>query len=434
MSLCDLPQECLVLVLRHLSARDVCAAGAVCRVLALSARCGSLWRFFCKRDWDRSTANDARRRYAFLARFSRVTSLGNNEGPEDWGVPTAPQDEGGGQLGQPWAGTLNLVGIAKVACGGYHSFFVDYNGRVLACGANAFGQLGMGDRVSRLTPQRVPVPFVCGQVALGFAFSFLVSRDGSVWSCGFAKNGRCAVDCATIKDESEDGFPLLLEFNRCSTFDNLARPLQLACGSGHALCLTPGGKVYSFGRNDCGQCGVANRVDEIRTEFAVGVESTPRSHIPQLVLHDARINAVFAGSYHSGAAGLGTNLVVTWGSNIQGESGPRELGRTVNLPHFWADLLPIVLVQLPQDATLVVMSGQMMMNGELSTIKSGSCPWMRLALPFGVVDGGARGKLRSKRYQSLLENLGPVLDVQCSANHCLVLTEHGAEEHEDEEL
>jgi alpha-tubulin suppressor-like RCC1 family protein len=52
-----------------------------------------------------------------------------------------------------------VAGLAKVkaiAAGSDHSLVLTEAGEVYACGDNQYGQLGLGDRESRLTPVRVP--------------------------------------------------------------------------------------------------------------------------------------------------------------------------------------------------------------------------------------------------------------------------------------
>ena len=419
----ELPHELLLLVLFELDARNVCRVGATCRELAAVAGSDSLWRHLLTRDFGPALApprGQARLKHVYAERVTRaaLASFGSNEGPGDWGVDTQPRDMGGGQLGRPEEGFVPLVGVARVACGGYHSVAVDFLGRVFACGANAFGQLGLGSRDSSGGFQRAELPVAAAQVACGYAFSFVVARDGSVWSCGFAKNGRCAIEDDSIEQRSEDGHPLLLQFRRCSVFERLpGAPLQLACGSGHVLCLTAGGAVWSFGRNDCGQCGVPERETEVRDGFSVGVENVRASHVPRLVLCDPRVTGVAAGAYHSCAFGLGTGLLLTWGSNILGESAPAGDGAATLRPFAWPGLSRIGCVQLMR-ATIAWLPDEkaVLHNGRLQSVPD---LHVRMSfLPFGVV--GRTGRVTSMG-QTRLAWLGRVHEVQCSSVHGLAI-------------
>lgn len=139
-------------------------------------------------------------------------------------------------------------------------------------------------------------------MAAGYAFTLAVERHSHhVLACGFAKNGRCAVPDADAPMHSEDGFAMLLDWTEAFAFRALPPVLRLACGSGHALALLADGRVYSWGRNDCGQTGQSARRDEILEDFCVGVDGgdhTP-TWLPQ-VPSDADTK-LFAGSYSSHA-------------------------------------------------------------------------------------------------------------------------------------
>jgi alpha-tubulin suppressor-like RCC1 family protein len=184
-----------------------------------------------------------------------------------------------------------------VCAGGYHTTFVDCFDQLWTCGANPFGQLGTGDRQSRQVPQLVASGVLL--VAAGYAFTSFVSRTtGRVFSCGFAKNGRCGVRDCDIRMRTEDGFPMLLDFVEATSFRRLPRIQQIVCGSGHMLVLS-NNQVYSIGRNDCGQCGVEERASEIAREFHVGVESPPDACVPRLVtgVPCGKKVKIFAGAY-----------------------------------------------------------------------------------------------------------------------------------------
>ena len=84
---------------------------------------------------------------------------------DDKGVARAFGAGGSGRLGtgldsdepRPVAlASLRGIPIACAAAGAAHSAFVDMDGRLFTCGANASGELGLGDRVARHWPTLVP--------------------------------------------------------------------------------------------------------------------------------------------------------------------------------------------------------------------------------------------------------------------------------------
>lgn len=59
--------------------------------------------------------------------------------------------------------------MISVACGGQHSLFLTETGEVFACGSNKYGQLGLGDRVDRMTPQPIAaLPAIRRRLLLDF--------------------------------------------------------------------------------------------------------------------------------------------------------------------------------------------------------------------------------------------------------------------------
>lgn len=85
--------------------------------------------------------------------------------------------------------------VVKAACGLHHSVFLTSDGKVYSTGFNDNGQLGLGDNLRRSKP--------------------------------------------TLVDALKD-----------------FKVIDIACGYYHTLARLANGDVYSFGRNDKGQCGI----------------------------------------------------------------------------------------------------------------------------------------------------------------------------------
>lgn len=83
-----------------------------------------------------------------------VLSCGYNRGPSSWGLECMPKEPDFGQLGyetrEDFVNSFKVIptligtNIKKVVCKGYHTLFLTDEGRVLSCGSNAYGQLGLG--------------------------------------------------------------------------------------------------------------------------------------------------------------------------------------------------------------------------------------------------------------------------------------------------
>jgi len=87
---------------------------------------------------------------------------------------------------------VNLSNLVLIGCGCYHTFVVDENGAVYSCGPNEYGQLGHGDTRSKRTftklaslPSTVPIVSISG----GY-HSFMLNEEGDVFACGFNGHGQ----------------------------------------------------------------------------------------------------------------------------------------------------------------------------------------------------------------------------------------------------
>ena len=82
--------------------------------------------------------------------------------------------------------------LKTIIAGGYHSFALFDNGKVYATGQNDYGQLGLGDNVSRsnftevtdLNDKNITAVFA------GTYYSFALSFDGRVYVAGQNDNGQ----------------------------------------------------------------------------------------------------------------------------------------------------------------------------------------------------------------------------------------------------
>src|SRR3990167_4894177 len=91
----------------------------------------------------------------------------------------------------------NLSGIVAVAGGNpCFSMFLDKQGNVFTCGNNQYGQLGLGDKNDRHTPQKVNnIPPMSSLSSCNTAHYYLqiVDCEGGVWSCGRNDYGQLGV-------------------------------------------------------------------------------------------------------------------------------------------------------------------------------------------------------------------------------------------------
>ncbi|KAH9501477.1 RCC1 and BTB domain-containing protein 2 [Dermatophagoides farinae] len=89
----------------------------------------------------------------------------------------------------------NLENVKFIACGKYHNFSITNKGDIYSWGHNDFGQLGLGDRKNRNTPCLVSFPnddsinIRIKEIVAGDRHSLFLFENGQLWGCGFNYNG-----------------------------------------------------------------------------------------------------------------------------------------------------------------------------------------------------------------------------------------------------
>eukprot|EP00435_Cladocopium_sp_Y103_P021842 s764_g5.t1 len=248
-----------------------------------------------------------------------------------------------GQLGTgrdlPWSGApvrvvaLKEVRIKEVACGEAHCIALDLEGHLHAWGFDEFCQVGGTHFVaSPLSSPRgprgrpgafggcnvVPKPrqlqvgtsFV--RVACGAQFSLALDSYGQVWSWGHGEGGVLALG-PSLTARAEPTKVVLEKGLPCSWAS------WVACGSYHAFAVCEG-QLYSWGRTEGGQLGLASEVIEAHIEEHHLEDSCVC--LPHPILGLPPIRSAAGGDVHSLALDE-TGEIYSWG---WGEFGQLGLG------------------------------------------------------------------------------------------------------------
>lgn len=242
-----------------------------------------------------------------------------------WGVNAV------GQLGQDHMIDLNLAtivtglegasqrfrpGIAALAVGARHSCAVK-NQRVNCWGSNESGQLGTGDQLKRLKPQRIflPPPSTgdfgenIETVGAGANHTCAQASGGASWCWGNNQHGQVG---RAPESGSEQPVPVSVSVGRVE---------QWALGDAHT-CHLSDGEVWCWGANAHGQLGDGTLESR---HSAARVEGLPDS-----------INRIVAGPRHVCASN--GESVYCWGANDRAQAG---LASTADDPDSQRVTLPV---------------------------------------------------------------------------------------------
>ncbi|MES2922712.1 MAG: HYR domain-containing protein [Verrucomicrobiota bacterium] len=218
------------------------------------------------------------------------------------------------------SGVLADKAVVAIAAGPSHSLALTSDGKVVAWGSNASGQLGNQSTTgSTTTPVAVQSEGVLAgktvvAIAAGGSFSLALTSDGRVFSWGSNQSGQLGVSGPSIS-----AVPVAAGGN--NGLINGKTVLAIAAGSAHCLALASDGRVYAWGLGASGQLGNGNS------------SSTP---FPQAVAN----SGVLAGkTVVNIAAGMNHSLAVTsegkacaWGSNSSGQMGDNSFNSTAPAP------------------------------------------------------------------------------------------------------
>ncbi|OLN87010.1 Protein pim1-like protein 2, partial [Colletotrichum chlorophyti] len=215
-----------------------------------------------------------------------------------------------------------LDNIMELAGGANHVLAITNDGNVFAWGSGEQNELGRRilarRRFETLIPQRVGLPKnKAVKVFAGSHHSFAIDSDGKVWAFGLNNFGQCG-----ISTREDTGFLTVISPIVVKSLSQYSIQ-HMACGLHHSIACTEEGQVLVWGRCDDGQTGL--RLHEVvpREHIIYDSKDRPRVlNVPTLVpgLEQAR---------HV-AAGIDNCFVVTksgdlyvWGFSASYNTGLR---------------------------------------------------------------------------------------------------------------
>lgn len=171
------------------------------------------------------------------------------------------------------------------------------NGTLWAWGNNAYGQVGNGSLVNQLSPVQIGTGTNWKTIAAGYSHALATKTDGTIWSWG---------DSAYWDLGYGDGYGGGYHKSSPTQIGTLTTWKSVAAGDRYSLALKTDGTTWGWGYNYGNPIG-------LNSGLYIMVP-TQRSY------NGTGIKAISAGGSHSYDVKT-TNLLVTWGSNVYGQTG-----------------------------------------------------------------------------------------------------------------
>lgn len=218
--------------------------------------------------------------------------------------------------------------FSKVVASQYYTVALDTNGNVWSTGRNNHGQLCLGDTTARDRFHQIPTMYMTEKkvvdIALGERHTLLLMDDGRVLGCGWNAYGQLGIG---LKGEDMLGMVEIVmdepDFdNSTETPINHTDITQIAAGRGSSYFLTSSDHVYATGSNYEGQLCLGDRVDRPLPTMIQPVEDMLSNRENDFSLNDEGVDIqLIAAGKLSFYMLFSNGQVVACGKNTHGQLG-----------------------------------------------------------------------------------------------------------------
>lgn len=227
----------------------------------------------------------------------------------------------------PWkVPSFTTSKVVQMAAGKDHILFLDEGGVVYAWGNGQQYQLGRKimerSRLRTLDPRAFGLDKV-KYIATGENHSFALTRDGRLYSWGLNQFGQCGVS-----EEVDDG--ALVTVPTEVLLPEGARVKMVSAGEHHSMVLTEEGELYTFGRLDMFEIGIPKA--KLPEQTYIDAHGKPRAvPVPTKLVEVPRFKNIAAGSHHSLAISE-DGVVFSWGFGETYAVGLGPSGDDIEVP------------------------------------------------------------------------------------------------------
>lgn len=184
--------------------------------------------------------------------------------------------------------------------------------QTVAWGANANGQLGVGDTIGRIRPHVVAESMRPANIACGSRFTMILSDKGRVFTHGRGDDGQLGYD-TNLQTR-----PQVVQAFADKTI------VDIATRGSHALAVDDEGLVYCWGRADDGQLGDSGPAPgEVQHQHDGSLQRRTRCEprIVRTLAESTKIGKVACGRMFSLAVSQDRRSIFSWGCGDDGSLG-----------------------------------------------------------------------------------------------------------------
>ncbi|KAK6332205.1 hypothetical protein TWF718_002732 [Orbilia javanica] len=224
----------------------------------------------------------------------------------------------------------NLKNIVEISAGVDHILALSSTGTVFAWGNGQQYQLGRRvierTRMNGLVPREFGLKKIVA-VGAGSYHSFAVDATGRVWAWGLNQYGQCGIDLEGKTGEDGVAVPKPTIVKSLSKY----KIVQITGGEHHSAAVTDDGKLLTWGRLDANQLGI--RTEDLKSEFTVYDEHGKPRFItePTVVPGLPAIAKVACGTHHNIAIDI-NGKAHSWGFGENFQVGQGPAGEDILVP------------------------------------------------------------------------------------------------------
>ncbi len=234
--------------------------------------------------------------------YTHVLAIANDNTLWGWGSNSSGQLGDGTLVSKnspTQIGTDSDWKIVSAGSGSYaFTMAIKNDGTLWAWGNNFFGQVGDGTFVNKLSPVQIGSETNWKSVSAGYSHAMAVKSNGTLWTWGnseFYALGNTA------------GYGGSFHRNIPAQVGTLNTWSMVSAGDRYSLALKTDGTVYGWGYNNGNPIGLNSGLYIMTPQI--------RSY------NNSNVKFMSAGGNHSYDVKLSDNLLITWGSNVYGQSG-----------------------------------------------------------------------------------------------------------------